>query len=133
VLTIEDGKLVVRDHAALDRDTLSTVAEVTAVVNDKGYRTLRVKQHDRLAALTLLARISGMLINRQEISGPGGSPVEVDHTIDHSARIRSRLDEIAKRLPPPSEQPILIDVTPGRQASPNALLAARIEAGKRDE
>jgi hypothetical protein len=41
----------------LDRDTLSTVAEVTEVVNDKGYRTLRIKQHDRLAALQLLARV----------------------------------------------------------------------------
>jgi hypothetical protein len=43
-----------------------------------------------------------MLINRQEISAPGGDPVEVDHIIDHAARIRSRLDAIAKR-PPASE------------------------------
>jgi phage terminase small subunit len=119
VLSVEDGALVVKEHADLDRDTLSTVASIEEQINDKGYRTLRVKQHDRLAALTLLARISGMLINRQEISGPGGRPIEVDQTIDHSARIRSRLDEIAKRLP--SEQPITIDVTPARQASPTAL------------
>jgi hypothetical protein len=73
-----------------------------------------------------------MLINKTELSGPGGRPVEVDHTIDHSARIQSRVDEIAKRLPAPSEQPI-IDVTPTRQASPVALPAARIEAGRREE
>jgi hypothetical protein len=71
-----------------------------------------------------------MLINRQEISGPGGGPVEVDH-VDHSARIRSRLDEIAKRLPAPTERRT-IDVTP-QAAKPSTLLAARIQAGKRDE
>jgi hypothetical protein len=84
----------VRDRDQLDRDTLSTIAEVTEVVNERGYRTLRVKQHDRLAPLTLLARISVMLINRQEISGPGGEPVEVGH---HAASIRSWLEAIAKR------------------------------------
>jgi hypothetical protein len=60
-----------------------------------------------LQALTLLAKISGMLITQQEISGPGGRPVEVDHTIDHSARICTRLDAIAARLPAPTEQPII--------------------------
>jgi hypothetical protein len=34
--------------------------------------TLRVKQHDRLAALQLLARVLGMLINKTELSGPSG-------------------------------------------------------------
>ena len=115
MLTVENGQLIVRDHADLDRDTLSTVAEVTEVVNDKSYRTVRVKQHDRLAALTLLARISGMLINRQEISGPGGGPVAVEH-VDHKTRILDRLDAIAKRLSAPTEQPI-IDVTPARLRS----------------
>jgi hypothetical protein len=85
-----------------------------------------VRQHDRLAALTLLARISSMLINRQEISGPGGGPVAVDHTIDHSARIRSRLDESARRLPAPTEKSITIDITP-QKATPSALLAARLQ------
>jgi hypothetical protein len=110
---------------------VSTVAAVTEVVNEKGHRTLRVKQHDRLAALTLLARISGMLINRQEISGPGGKPVEVEH-VDHRARILSRLDEIAKQLPAASEQPMTIDVTP-QKPSPSALLAARLrDTGERE-
>jgi hypothetical protein len=104
----------------LDQEPCSSIAHA-----QKGYRTLRVKQHDR-AALTLLARVLGMLINRSEISGPGGKPVEVDHSVDHSARIRSRLDEIAKRLPAPSEQPMpIVDVMP-QKATPGALLAARL-------
>jgi hypothetical protein len=45
-----------------------------------------------------------MLINRQEISGPEGGPVAVEH-VDHKTRILDRLDAIAKRLPAPTEQP----------------------------
>jgi hypothetical protein len=42
VLTVENGQLVVKEHAELDRDTLSTVADVSEVVNEGGLRTLRV-------------------------------------------------------------------------------------------
>jgi predicted NAD/FAD-dependent oxidoreductase len=35
------------------------------------------------------------LINRSEISGPGGKPVEIDHTVDHSARILDVCRKIA--------------------------------------
>lgn len=100
-----------KDHADIDRDTLATVAEITETGNEKGHRILRVKQHDGLAALQLFAPVMGMLINRQEINGPGGGPVAVDPTIDYSVGIRSRLDEIVKRLPAPTEQPLTIDVT----------------------
>jgi Terminase small subunit len=131
VLTVEGGQLVVKEHAELDRDTLATIAEVSEVINDKGHRTLRVKQHDRLQALQLLARIMGMLINRQEVSGPGGKPVEVERR-DHRANIMARFEAMANRLPAPREQPVVIDVTP-QKASPSALLAARLrEDGERE-
>jgi hypothetical protein len=35
VLAVENGQLIVREHADLDRDTLSTVAEVSEVVNER--------------------------------------------------------------------------------------------------
>jgi hypothetical protein len=81
-------------------------------VNERGHGSISIKQHDRLAALTLLARISGMLINKTEVSGPGGGPVEVEHT-DFRERITRRLDEMAKRVAAPTARPI-IDVTPAR-------------------
>jgi hypothetical protein len=74
VLEVRDGVLIVKDHADLDPDTMSTIAEVREAVNDKGFRTLHVRQYDRLQALTLLARVSGMPINKTEPSGPAGSP-----------------------------------------------------------
>jgi hypothetical protein len=43
-----------------------------------------------------------------------------------------RLDEIAKRLHSPTEQPT-IDVTPPRQASPSPVFASRIKDVGRHE
>jgi hypothetical protein len=37
-----------------------------------------------------------MLPNRTELSGSGGKPVEVDHTIDHSDRIPGRPDALCR-------------------------------------
>jgi hypothetical protein len=98
VLEVKDGALIVKDHASLDEGVLSTVAAVEEHINDKGYRTLRVKQHDRLAALSLLAKILGMNTSKVEVSGPKGGPVRLD--VDASsarARIESRLAQIARR------------------------------------
>jgi hypothetical protein len=84
-----------------------------------------------MAALQLLARINGMLINKTELSGPGGAPVQIDHTIDHKSRIFERLDAMAKRtqdkqprLPAPTEAPIMIDVTPNKPEPIEAPRAA---------
>jgi hypothetical protein len=44
-----------------------------------------------------LAKLLSLLVDRQEISGPNGGPVEV---IDHRTRIMDRLTAIAKRQAP---------------------------------
>jgi hypothetical protein len=62
--------------------------------------TLRIKQHSRHRALKDLAKIFRMEVERQEISGPSGGPVEVT---DHRARITERLDAIAKRTAPAND------------------------------
>lgn len=51
VLSVENGQLIVKEHVELDRDILSTIASVEESVNERGHRTLKVHQHDRLAAL----------------------------------------------------------------------------------
>lgn len=38
VLSVENGQLVVKEHADLDRDTLSTMASIEESVNERGYR-----------------------------------------------------------------------------------------------
>ena len=47
-----------------------------------------------------LARLLNLLVDRQEISGPNGGPVEVT---DHRARIMDRLNAIAKRTAPTND------------------------------
>jgi hypothetical protein len=99
------------------------VATIEESVNERDHRTIRIKQHDGLAALTLLAKISGMLVNKTELSGPQAGPVEV---VDYRQQITDRLEAMSKRMQ--REQPI-IDVT----ASPSALLAARLrDKGERE-
>jgi hypothetical protein len=66
---------------------------------------------DKLAALSLLSKVLGLMVHKQEISGPGGQPMRVDVDASNAcARIEYRLGEIAKRhaaeLPAPNERPI---------------------------
>jgi hypothetical protein len=91
----------------------------------------------KLQALALLSKVLGLRVHKQEISGPGGQPVQVDHSLAASARerIESRLGEIAKRhaaeLPAPSEQPIpLHRVGDVYSAVPDGRLSR--EAGERE-
>ena len=117
VLEIKDGQLVVRDHASLTEDQLAAVQSIEEVINEKGFRTLRVKQHDKLAALSLLAKVLGMLTNKTEISGPGGQPMAL--TLEASTareRIGAKLGAIASRR---AAERQMIDVTPVR-AAPSA-------------
>jgi hypothetical protein len=53
-------------------------------------------QHNRLQALALLAKMLGLVINRQQVSGPGGGPVEV---VDHAAPLGSTLSPSDCRRP----------------------------------
>jgi phage terminase small subunit len=84
------------DEIAQDR--IGAVAEIeeTHVVDKKGNDivTIKVKTHSRHQALKDLAKIFRMEVERQEISGPAGGPIEV---IDHKARITDRLNGIARR------------------------------------
>jgi hypothetical protein len=98
VLEIKNGQLVVKDHAQLTEDQLAAVASVEEVITKKGLRTLRVKQHDKLAALALLSKLVGITPNKLEVSGPGGQPIAVDHTLGTAReRLAARLDGIATK------------------------------------
>jgi hypothetical protein len=60
----------------------------------------QVSVGDKLQALALLSKVLGLMVHKQEISGPGGKPVTL--TLEASTareRIEARLAEIAKRLP----------------------------------
>jgi hypothetical protein len=52
-------------------------------------RTPKIRLYDKLAAMGHLAKLLNLLVDRQEISGPNGGPVEVT---DHRVRIMDRLN-----------------------------------------
>jgi phage terminase small subunit len=89
-----DGDLVFKGSADLTPEQKVAVAEVVQERARDGGRTLKLKLYDKLSAMAHLAKLLNLLVDRQEISGPNGGPVEVT---DHRARIMDRLNAIAKR------------------------------------
>ena len=96
-----DSGLRLKDSAEIDPENIGAVSEIEEPrVKDKEGNevvTIKVKQHSRHQALKDLAKTFRMEVDRQEISGPNGGPVEVT---DHRARIMDRLNAIAKRQAP---------------------------------
>ena len=84
-----DG-IVIRDSARLTEEQCAVVSEVSQTKNAQGGGAVRIKLYDKLAALARLARITGLDVNRAEVSGPGGDAIPVEDA-------RSEL-ELAKRV-----------------------------------
>ena len=55
----------------LDDDDAAIVSEVTETTTATG-GSMKVKTHDKLGALRLLADITGSIVKKSELSGPGG-------------------------------------------------------------
>jgi hypothetical protein len=96
----EDGDLVFKTSGELTAEQKVAVSEIAQERGRDGARTLKIRLYDKLAAMGHLAKLLNMLIDRQEISGPNGGPVEVT---DHRARITERLNDIAKRTAPAND------------------------------
>ena len=79
VLEVKDCQLVVKEHSELDPDVLAAVASVEEMQRQRISHVARKAARQAAGALSLLARVLGMLTNKTEISGPGGKPVEVEH------------------------------------------------------
>jgi phage terminase small subunit len=96
--------LRLKNFDEIEADKIGAVAEIeeTRVVDKKGNDviTIKIKTHNRHQALKDLAKIFRMEVERQEISGPNGGPVEVT---GHRARIMDRLNAIAKRQAPDND------------------------------
>jgi hypothetical protein len=96
----EAGDLVFKTSGDLTAEQKVAVSEIAQERGRDGVRTLKIKLYDKLAAMGRLAKLLNMLVDRQEIGGPNGGPVEVT---DHRARITERLNDIAKRMAPDND------------------------------
>jgi hypothetical protein len=95
-----DGKLVFKTSSELTAEQKVAVSQIAQERGRDGARTLKIRLYDKLAAMGHLAKLLNLLVNRQEIGGPNGGPVEVT---DHRTRIMDRLNAIAKRPAPDND------------------------------
>lgn len=96
------GHLV--DPQDWDDDTAAAISSLEVVTNrtsekDEDGRTPiehthKIKVWDKNSALEKIAKHLGMFVERKEISGPDGGPIEVSET-PASARLNAMLDKIA--------------------------------------
>ncbi len=68
-----DG-VVLRDSGDLEDDEAAIVSEVTETTTATG-GSLKVKTHDKLSALKLLADIAGAVVRKTEVTGKDGEPL----------------------------------------------------------
>ena len=95
----ESGELIFKASAELTPEQKVAISEIIKERTREG-GTLKIKLYDKLAAMGHLAKLLSLLVDRQEISGPNGGPVEV---IDHRSIIMDRLNAIAKRQAPDND------------------------------
>jgi hypothetical protein len=96
----EDGELIFKTSGELTAEQKVAVSEIAQERGRDGARTLKIRLYGKLAAMGHLAKLLNLLVDRQEISGPNGGPVEVT---DHRTRIMDRLNAIAKRQAPDND------------------------------
>lgn len=71
-----DG-ITVKDQDTLTPEQQAAVAEVSQTISDKG-GTIRVKLHDKLGALEKLGKHLGMFVDKHEVTGKDGGPIQHD-------------------------------------------------------
>ena len=76
-LVWDNGGVTVTSSVGLSEDAVRAVAEVYEHITADGTRTIRLKLHDKLAALDKLAKHLGMFVQRQEVVGDKDAPFTV--------------------------------------------------------
>ncbi|SMG51466.1 terminase small subunit [Dethiosulfovibrio salsuginis] len=77
------GGVRLRPSSELTPDQAAMVAEVSETTSQNG-GSLRLKVHDKVRALELLGKHLGMFVERKEITGRDGGPIEHNQKIDLS-------------------------------------------------
>lgn len=95
-----------------DRAVISEVTETRAESDSRTTVTTKIKLHDKVGSLEKLGKVLRMFVDRQEISGPDGEPVQVqavrERVVARLERLRKRVEEsadIAAATPIPVEAP----------------------------
>jgi phage terminase small subunit len=93
IFTWGPGGVNLRPSDELDDDEAAIVAEVTETRSENGGGSIKVKRFDKLKALELLGKHLGMYVDKREISGREGAPIEL---LDLSNRTTEELLAIVR-------------------------------------
>ena len=77
----ENGRTTV-DVASLTKDQLAVISEMEINTSEDGKQRIKVKLHDKRAALMDIGKHLGMFREKIEISGPNGGAIQVKKRID---------------------------------------------------
>jgi phage terminase small subunit len=110
-MTVENGRVVVKDTALWTDEQKAAVSEIWETTDGDGYRVIRIKLHDKLVALDRLGKSIGLFKEKTEST--------VTHTVefvDPLQRIKERLNALRKAQQ--SGATVEIDSPPRRIAPP---------------
>lgn len=80
VMTWGPSGVILKDSADLTDDQVALVAEVSQTTTKDG-GSIRAKTNDKLKALELLGKHLGMFVDRQEMTGKDGKPIEMSAAV----------------------------------------------------
>ncbi|MFS8368431.1 terminase small subunit [Acetobacter oryzifermentans] len=60
IVSVKDGQVVVKDTDDVSDDARRAISEISESINESGDRTIKVKSHSKIAALTALAKHLGL-------------------------------------------------------------------------
>ncbi len=87
-----DKRMTLKDSEELSTDTIASISSIDEEEIDlpKGgmKRKVKIKHYDKIRALELLGRYRGLFVDRHEVSGKDGKPIQVEQ--------KSWLDVIAE-------------------------------------
>jgi phage terminase small subunit len=112
-MTVENGRVVVRDTALWTDEQKAAVSEIWETTDGVGYRVIRIKLHDKLVALDRLGKSIGLFKEKSEST--------ITHQIeftDPMARIKERLASLRRSQQDGAEPRIEIDAPAKRAAIP---------------
>lgn len=89
-----DQSVVITPTDQLSREQLAAVSEISETVNEAGFRVIKVKFCDKQAALAFLGKVARLGVERVEVTGKNGGPVQIE---DSKALLEQMIEGMAKK------------------------------------
>ena len=92
----DEGNIGLDFRKAAEMGAIGQIKEYTEDTIGKHVLRRKIKLHDRGKALETLLKLHGKLVERHELSGPAGAPIQTATTVDLSGFSDAELERIAR-------------------------------------